>query len=36
MLIRFCQPQFQKFFDFFYCLKPVDIKHLWLVLRYRK
>ena len=36
MPIRPCQPQLHKFFVFFYCLNPVDIKYLWLVFRCRK
>ena len=36
MLSRPCQPQLHKFFDFFNCHNPVDIKHLWLAFRYRK
>jgi hypothetical protein len=36
MLIRRCQPQLHKFFVFFYCLNPVDIRHLWLLFRHLK
>jgi|ETNmetMinimDraft_14_1059893.scaffolds.fasta_scaffold07687_2 hypothetical protein len=34
MLIRLCQPQSHKFFDFFHSLNPVDISHLRLVFRH--
>ena len=36
MLIRPCQPQLLKFFDFFLCLNLVAIKHLWLFHRVSK
>ena len=33
MLSRRCQPQLQKFFDFFHYLNPVDTSYLWLFFR---